>query len=320
MSVRKITMITSFRWLEVDAPSGVYQLMPTVNIIVGKERIRKYLTEDLKAAAGWIEYSHFIGSDHLVVSLDEEQDCWDSRIKSGQHALKIWMTFLDWALQDSWLVEDNCFICEIAYCRFQTKQGVEWSNNGLFGHASSSDGRRDKTVKWSMERITEWAERGLSLRDHLHGKGYDSFADITSKEVNRFARFLQFVKSARRESTPAIKIAQMCTALESLFATSTGELTHRLSERVALFLGGSADEMEDSYRLIKKAYAIRSQVTHGSPISKSVAGSVTGLSEDLLNKLRMIVLKILEEGNHSVVYGSDESIEAYFRRSLFDRR
>lgn len=318
MGKKIVELLSTFRWLKVDAAPGIYNLMPTVNLVVGKKMISRYLTSELKAAAGLIEFQHLKEADHLIVSLSEENDCWDGRVVHGEHALKIWMMYLDWALQDTWLISDNCFICEIAYCKFTMSGKTYWCNNNLYAQASMADGNRMKTVTWNEEMIGAWATEGLRLREHLHTTGFDIFTDITSNKVTRFARFLQFVQAARRETFPAIKIAQMCSALESLFSTTDTELTHRLSERVAFFLGGDPQQMEDTYRFIKKAYAIRSQVTHGAPVSARLAGSTAEISKEMLDILRKIAFKVISVGPEGVVYKSNEHIEDHFRRCLFN--
>lgn len=318
MGKKSVELLSTFRWLKVDAAPGVYRLMPTVSLVVGKNMIARYLTSELRVAAGLIEFQHLKEADHLIVSVPEDKDCWDDRFTHGDHALKVWMMYLDWALQDTWLVADNCIICEIAYCKFTANGRTTWSNNNLYAQASMADGHRMKTVTWNEEMIGAWAREGLRLREHLHETGYDIFTDITSNKVTRFARFLQFVQAARRESFPAIKIAQMCSALESLFSTTETELTHRLSERVAFFLGGDPEQMEGTYKFIKKAYAIRSQVTHGSPVNAKLAGSTAEISKAMVDILREIAFKVISDGPEGVTYKSNEQIEDHFRRCLFN--
>lgn len=318
MGKKSVELLSTFRWLKVEAPPGVYNLMPTVNIVVGKKIIARYLTDELKMAAGLIEFQHLKEADHLVVSLPEENGCWDDRAVHGEHVLKVWMMYLDWALQDTWLISDNCFICEIAYCKFTAGGKTYWCNNNLYAQSSMADGDRMKTVTWNEEMIGAWAREGLRLREHLHATGYDIFTDITSNKVTRFARFLQFVQAARRETFPAIKIAQMCSALESLLSTADTELTHRLSERVAFFIGGDGQQMEATYKFIKKAYAIRSQVTHGSPVSAKLAGITGEISKEMFDILRKIAFKVICDGPEGVTYKSSEQIEDHFRRCLFN--
>ncbi|KWS44776.1 hypothetical protein AL057_09790 [Pseudomonas amygdali pv. myricae] len=76
--------------------------------------------------------------------------------------------------------------------------------------------------------------------------------------------------------------------------------------------------MEGRYQFMKKAYAIRSQVTHGSHIKKLDIDASPVISEGLLDLCREIVFLILRDSTkQAVVYGSNEFIEDYFRKALF---
>ncbi|SDE17507.1 hypothetical protein SAMN04490189_4560 [Pseudomonas koreensis] len=315
--MRQIELITTFRWLNMDVRPGIYKIMPTLSIVVGREQIRKFIPRDLERFAGLIEYKHLMSANHLVVCEQEDLDNWDEDLTADQ-ILHIWMLFVEWALQDSWLVKDNCFICEMAYCRLSHSGTIAWSNANLYAQSSTANGDRQALVTFNDAEFDLWASKGLQLRTQLHETGFSIYTPVISKEITRFARFLSFVQISRCASHPAMKISQMCSALESLFSTTTTELTHRLSERVAFFLGGSPVQMEENYQLMKKCYAVRSQVTHGSHVSKAFAKITPDLSEAMLVLLRDITFRILDEIEcSSLVAGSDELIEEYFRKRLF---
>lgn len=279
--------------------------------------MKRFMPKDFEQFSGTIEYKHFQAANHLVVCEQEDESAWDPGL-SSHNILHCWLTFIDWALQDSWLVKDNCFVCEIAYCKLSGDRFSGWSNNSLYAQASTADGDRQAVVTFDESELKLWEARSLKLRNQLHETGYSIFTPVISKETTRFARFLNFVQIARRTTHPAMKIAQMCSALESLFSTTQTELTHRLSERVAFFLGGTPEEMEGTYQFMKKAYGVRSQVTHGSHISKAVADATPELSKNMLGLLRKITFRILDSDDAaSLVNGTPEFIEEHFRKCLF---
>lgn len=315
--MRGVELVTTLRWLSVDAPSGIYKIMPTVSIVVGRENIERYLPSDFDRFAGLIESTYFRSANHLVVCEVEDLDAWDG-YQSADEILHVWLLYVEWILQDSWLIKDNCFICEIAYCRFERLGKVNWANNNLYAQASTTQGFRNAMVTFDRSELELWADKSILLRTRLHETGYRITTSVIDKVTTRFARFLNFVNISRCASSPAMKIAQMCSALESLFSTTTTELTHRLSERVSFFVGGTPEEMESNYQFMKKVYSVRSQVTHGAPVSKSLAGEISSLSERMLELQRLITFKILEDETAGVVVGGkDENIESYFRKCLF---
>ena len=65
-----------------------------------------------------------------------------------------------------------------------------------------------------------------------------------------------------------MKILHYCTAFEALFASSTGELTHQLAERVACFLEPPGEARVQIFKTFKLAYGFRSRIAHGGTVVK----------------------------------------------------
>lgn len=65
-----------------------------------------------------------------------------------------------------------------------------------------------------------------------------------------------------------LKIAMYIPLLETLFSTDeTTEITHKISERIAIYLGGTTQQKIENYKLIQSAYSIRSNLLHSSKLS-----------------------------------------------------
>lgn len=313
----KVKIISTLRWLNVDAEPGIYDMMPGVSIVNDPRVIKNWLDMPFKFFAGQIEFDHLLSSDHVVACRPEEASIW-SEYDHSEPLLLTWLVWLGWLIEDSWLVKDNAIGCELAHCNLHCHGKAFWTSNGLYSTLSKANGEALIPTTFNASEIEQWRAVSLELRTHLHDKGYDIFTSPVSKASSRFDRFLNFMTSSRKTAYPSLKIAQVCSALESLFSTSTGELTHRLSERVAHFLGGSAEAMEARYQFMKKAYAIRSQVTHGSHIRHSDIEASPAISEGLMDICREIVFLVLRDSTkEAVVYGSNDSIEDYFRKELF---
>jgi len=80
------------------------------------------------------------------------------------------------------------------------------------------------------------------------------------------------LKLASERSSLEDVIIDTMIALEALILADAGspeergELRHRLSVRVAHLLGTNADEMTRHYRVIRKAYDVRSRLAHGGTL------------------------------------------------------
>jgi hypothetical protein len=55
----------------------------------------------------------------------------------------------------------------------------------------------------------------------------------------------------------------LVTILESMLSTGTTEISHQLSERVAVLIGDSPNNRLDTYHKTKELYNLRSRITHG---------------------------------------------------------
>jgi hypothetical protein len=109
----------------------------------------------------------------------------------------------------------------------------------------------------------------------------------------RFTRAFYFVEAARASHDLAVKIANYCTAFEGLFALETGELTHRLGERLARFLGTDLASRKEIYAAIKRAYEVRSRTVHGArPDARREA--LTAIAQSCDDLLRRSMRKIID--------------------------
>jgi len=84
-----------------------------------------------------------------------------------------------------------------------------------------------------------------------------------------------------------------CSCFEVLFSTDASEIVHKISERVACFLGKDLAERKELFRVVKKAYDIRSKVIHGDIIGQKIVHDLATLSERIDDLLRKIITKII---------------------------
>jgi hypothetical protein len=68
---------------------------------------------------------------------------------------------------------------------------------------------------------------------------------------------------AYERNTPEDSLIDLLIAFESIFCEDAGELTHKLSTRVARFLEHDQQKRERLRYNIKAAYTVRSKVVHG---------------------------------------------------------
>ena len=83
-------------------------------------------------------------------------------------------------------------------------------------------------------------------------------------------------------------------SLESLYVSSPGEITVRLSNRIATVLGKNDLDRENIWRFIKKVYNMRSGIVHGEGLrSNEINGKIYTLDE--------IIEKLIQMNRHSIM-------------------
>ena len=85
------------------------------------------------------------------------------------------------------------------------------------------------------------------------------------------------------------KIADLCISLETLLNDSPGEITLKLSLRVALLLGDTEDNREYLWRFIKKCYNVRSEIVHGKKRGRITVMGNTLTDHQAAQKLENVV-------------------------------
>lgn len=317
--MKKFNIITTIRFLKTkgEIPDR-FTLMPGVDLISDKKKIAEYIPRELQSIAGLIEYNHLLNSNHIVVCEADESIFPEPFDSNG--ALTLWLIWLDMLLNDSWLVKDNSMVCEAAYATMTDGEHKEWSSNYLAYTTSMSTGNKHIETHFNLEELTLWEQRSHSLQNYLHSKHSGALASFTNKEFSRIGRALHFIKAARRELHPAIKISHYCSSLESIFSTDSAELSHKLSERVALFLGKYGNNPSDVFDDIKELYGIRSKVTHGDSIQPKKENNLPILSEKADNYIRKTINIILSSKPLMNLFdGNKEQFEGYFKSLLFGR-
>lgn len=97
-----------------------------------------------------------------------------------------------------------------------------------------------------------------------------------------------YIAMARANGVVPQKLLMYSAALESLVATSTTELSHRVSERVAILLGKTTEERCAIYSDKKNGYDTRSKVAHGDMIKKD-ENFISNLSQKIDEYLRKLL-------------------------------
>ena len=232
-----------------------------------------------------------------------------------------------------WLLRDNAVDVKAFYIEIGNENEdtviKTWGSMIL----SNAVGTRS-TETFTLEELRTAFERYITQAGPLVAASRDSIApsltprgdDLTmqwtrvvaQKGVPRFARFWHFIMTGRGTSDLGIKIANYCTALESMFTTDSNELVHKIAERVACFLRTTGTERKEVFRHIKEAYSLRSKVVHGDVIAPAKLKIIATVAKNLDGYLREIMNLILEDPSIQQVFNRQaDGLSEYFEDLIF---
>ncbi|NIF24038.1 HEPN domain-containing protein [Candidatus Pantoea multigeneris] len=311
------TIITHFTNLAIH-DHGAPQ--PYINIFNIKRK-DKGSSPDLplgaKETIGSIELNKIISADHFLVKYIDTAEPFSHQ--QLENIMSLWGELTQAMIFSSWLTKDNNLrVDKLYFCHTEGKNSF-WGS----GHASiyplSASGEAHSECSFTNNDFKRWSEIYALFFDYTVNvaDGATFTTSVIDAKHPRFSRAVNFISSARSESEPAMKIAQYCSALESLFGTDSSELTHRLSERTAIFLRDCNHNPLDVYNNIKKCYSIRSTVTHGDSFKESKIASIKDDCITLDGYLREILNKILTSKEaQNLIESSKEQINTYFNNKL----
>ncbi|TXF75025.1 HEPN domain-containing protein [Chryseobacterium sp.] len=134
-------------------------------------------------------------------------------------------------------------------------------------------------------------------------------------DLNRIERAELFLTAARKSAALALIITNKIAFLECLFSTTGIEISHQVSERVAIFVHkyDTTYTKQEIYDIVKKCYAIRSKYVHGDKLDKHGKTNLL-LSESSikLDELCRLILNAIYDNNLRI-FLDDELLPQYFR-------
>lgn len=134
---------------------------------------------------------------------------------------------------------------------------------------------------------------------------------LKSKGSERLNRALYFTMGARGRPILPMKIVFYTSALECLFTVGNQEISHKISERVAILLGDNSKSKKELFNTVKIAYSYRSKLVHGQYIK--------GEDDDLVDVSQSLdsILRELFNNHNDIFKMKDDEMEEYFLNLIF---
>ena len=145
-----------------------------------------------------------------------------------------------------------------------------------------------------MKEVEKWYNLIIKFIQYAEIKEYENDQPIFESYPNipSYQRVINFILSIRSDWTITSKIAGYISILECILSVK-GENTHKVSERVAWFIGENSSDRLKIYNTIKSAYNDRSNFIHGSAMKYDE--NSRDKRETMVTNLDELVRKVLKK-------------------------
>jgi len=221
-----------------------------------------------------------------------------------------------------WLVKDHSAYPGEGFMQISDGKDLEIHSNRLEADVTTAVGERSTiaVTRQDLQGAAKFLDKLMGAHNYNFRLGPGTQAAVlgSQREAKRISRAIYFTSIARRVNDLGVKIVNYCTALETLFSTDSVELAHKVSQRAAVFMGGSSDEKMATYDLIKRSYGMRSKVVHGDGLANATTASLRSTLQELDALLRSVLVRILSSEEVAQLFdqGRDE-LERHFTRTSF---
>lgn len=315
--MEKFVFVSAFRNLSIkDRLEDPFTLLPGVDISNLDAAKQDLLDDDqIVSMIGLVEADHLINSPNIVFCEFEKDDLLGDDIEASLVVLLMWVKSL---FRSAWVLFDHNMDCESAYLLHYVDDKLVRCTSNFLAQRSTRADCTFNDLSLTLDDLRRWEEIHHRIESYLHTKQSGSpFRFLMEKGYCRSARALQFVESARASPNVGFKVAHYVSAFEALVSTSSAELSHRLSERVAFLLGNYGHSRAEVFREMRRAYDIRSKLVHGDSLSQSKIETISEASRCCDAYLREIMqLMFGDEDLKAHIDVAPQAIDRFFEKMI----
>ena len=319
---RSTVFVVAIHHLKLPERLGIgFQILPGLLITNEFREIERNFDPAFFKVIGDLESQGLRKADAVAYTLGDPVHLQQSKVTGDQFVI-LAAQHIAVLLHCLWLIKDHSAYTELGFIQIPHGNQIVVHSNFLGSSITNAAGQRSTTAfsVEEMKRTTDFVVKTLPLLKYdFRMKQNPSTSTLGSQRgARRVSRAIYFTSVARGASDLGMKVVNYCTVLETLFSTDASELTHKVSQRVAVFMGGTVDEKLAIYQLVNKSYGIRSKVVHGDSIADDAIDKVESLSVELDGLVRTILTKIISSEEIAKHFDSNkEELNRTFLRASF---
>lgn len=288
----------------------------------------------LEKGIGRVEVNKFKTGCYFYCEMDMETassyDISEKELKILQDNITIYYGILESFISFLWFNKDNCCSLNSLFAYLPTAKRILVRKAMPF--FSTNKGQEGQEIKFSIEELYAIAAMYIGSTKLFYHKNLrfktpfdDEQKDLLERQMipydfrkqTRIERAFHFLLLARRSNQLPLKISFYICIYETLFyGTSTGEISHQIAERVALYFSNTRIFRHNIYKQIKEAYSVRSKYFHGNSF-KGFKKDLEPIAYYLDNITRDILYRVFSK-DHEIFLQNDELLEKSFLDMIFE--
>lgn len=312
----KFLFLSSFRNLSITSPiEDHFTLLPSINISNVDSKKHELIDDRIAKMIGQVELTHLHNSPNFVFCEIEKSDFQELDSEKILLLLLLWIKNM---FKSAWVLFDHSMDCDAAYLfHYNERDRLKCTSNFLAQRSTRSDSTM-KEIYLDINDLQKWERIHNEINSYFQTKESGDFRFFMEKGYCRSRRALEFVDSARLAPNIGFKIAHYISAFEALFSTNPSELSHKLSERVAFFLGTYGYSKREVFQNMKAAYDVRSKLVHGATLSDTKIKDMLKISSCCDTYLRKIMNLLFGETNlKEKIDVSPNALDDFFDEMMF---
>jgi hypothetical protein len=297
--------ITEALYKGVELSNGLY-------LANDRARVKRLVSDEFVTWTGQLEAGYLLKCDAYLYAVTKDTAPMGGEIGTINSFLGMGQL----ALTSLWLVKDNAVNLDTGFLITDPRQPGGGVSSNVWSVRNSNASRTRQVSVFSREELKQAA---TFFSTWASGHGHDEADNPLDifRNAARLDRVFFFLQAARAQNMLPLKIAHYCTCLEALFTTESEEVSHKVAERVAHFLGSGLADKQEIYDQVKRAYGIRSRVVHGDVLARRT-GPVEPEAIACDNLLRRTIRKILQDPALREIFSDEQGrLNAYFKELIF---
>lgn len=270
------------------------------------QKITEYVDNEFRMAMGNIEYFSLIKKPYIYSISYRESSTIIHDDDEGMNLLDYFLLSSQTFPSLLWLIKDNSVNVENGFLELEDGDYRKYHSNYRRISFYNVKGKTEE-VEFSREELNKTVNLFNNLFDPIDMKTAKeiAFTSTNAYKGNRLERVFYFLQDARSQSYLPNRISSFVTLLETLLSTTGSDVTHKLKERLAWFIGEDYEERKEIFDNLGIIYSIRSANVHGNTMPKK------GNSLEKLENLTIMIENYTRRLIHKFI--GDETIQDLYK-------